>query len=63
MRLVTAIDISDTMIAEAKKNVPEANYVRVSMTDIYFENKCFLVKPGGDINLKSILFFNRNIYK
>ena len=36
---VTAIDISDTMIKEAKKNVPEANYVRVSMTDINFENK------------------------
>ncbi len=36
---VTAIDISDTMIKEAKKNVPEANYVRVSMTDIDFENE------------------------
>ena len=36
---VTAIDISDTMIKEAKKNVPEADYVRVSMTDIDFENE------------------------
>ena len=36
---VTAIDISDTMIKEAKKNVSEATYVRVSMTDINFENE------------------------
>lgn len=36
---VTAIDISDSMIREAKKNVPEATYMRVSMTDIDFENQ------------------------
>ncbi len=36
---VTAIDISDTMIREAKNNVPEAKYIRVSMTDIDFEDK------------------------
>jgi len=36
---VTAIDISDTMIEVAKKNVPEAKYFRVSMTDIDFRNK------------------------
>lgn len=36
---VTAIDISDTMIAEARKNVPEATYERVSMTDITFEDQ------------------------
>jgi SAM-dependent methyltransferase len=34
---VTAIDISDTMIKVAKKNVPEAKYFRVSMTDINFK--------------------------
>ena len=33
---VTAIDISETMIKEAKKNVPEARYFRVSMTKIKF---------------------------
>jgi hypothetical protein len=27
------------MIKEAKKNIPEANYVRVSMTDIDFKNQ------------------------
>ena len=36
---VTAIDISDTMIQEAKKHVPEAKYVRVSMTDIDFDKE------------------------
>lgn len=36
---VTAIDISDTMIKEAKKNVSEADYIRISMTDIDFKNK------------------------
>ncbi|MBI4163645.1 MAG: class I SAM-dependent methyltransferase [Candidatus Aenigmarchaeota archaeon] len=36
---VTAIDISDTMIKEAKTNVPQAKYIRVSMTDIDFEEK------------------------
>ena len=36
---VTAIDISDTMIKVAEKNVPEAKYFRVSMTDINFENE------------------------
>tara|TARA_Y100000310_G_scaffold337112_1_gene423322 strand:+ start:714 stop:1088 length:375 start_codon:yes stop_codon:yes gene_type:complete len=33
---VTAIDISDTMIKEAKKNVPEAKYIQLSMTGIDF---------------------------
>lgn len=36
---IIAIDISETMIKVAKKNVPEAKYLRVSMTDINFENK------------------------
>lgn len=36
---VTAIDISDTMIKEAKKNAPEADYIKVSMTDINFKNE------------------------
>jgi SAM-dependent methyltransferase len=36
---VTAIDISDKMIRIAKKNVPEAKYIRVSMTDIYFKEE------------------------
>jgi len=36
---VTAIDISDTMIKVAKKSVPEAEYIRVSMTDMDFEEK------------------------
>jgi len=36
---IIAIDISETMIKVAKKNVPEAKYIRVSMTDINFENK------------------------
>lgn len=36
---VTAIDISDTMILEAQKNVPEAKYLRISMTDISYENE------------------------
>ncbi|MFT4309685.1 MAG: class I SAM-dependent methyltransferase [Candidatus Woesearchaeota archaeon] len=37
--IVTAIDISDTMIRAVKKNVPEANSIRVSMTDIKFVNE------------------------
>lgn len=36
---VTGIDISDTMIKVAKKNVPEAKYFRVSMTNINFKEK------------------------
>jgi len=36
---VTGIDISDTMIKVAKKNVPNAKYVRVSMTGIDFDNE------------------------
>jgi SAM-dependent methyltransferase len=36
---VTAIDISDTMIKVAKKNVPEAKFIRVSMTDINFKEE------------------------
>lgn len=36
---VTAIDISNTMIEIAKKNIPEAKYIRVSMTNINFENE------------------------
>jgi len=36
---VTAIDISDTMIRVAKKNVPKARYIRVSMTDIKFKEE------------------------
>ena len=36
---VTAIDISDTMIEAAKKNVPGVKYIRVSMTDIDFDNE------------------------
>ncbi|MEA2037834.1 MAG: class I SAM-dependent methyltransferase [Nanoarchaeota archaeon] len=34
---VTAIDISDIMIELAKKNVSEAKFIRVSMTDINFK--------------------------
>ena len=50
--IVTAIDISDSMIREAKKNVPEAEFVRVSMTDmilrinfmVYFlDTLCFVL--------------------
>ena len=33
---VSAIDISNTMIKAAKRNVPGAKYTRVSMTDINF---------------------------
>ena len=36
---VTAIDISDTMIKVARNNVPEAKFIRVSMTDIDFEEE------------------------
>lgn len=36
---VTAIDISDTIIKEAKKNVPEAKYTKVSMTEIDFKEQ------------------------
>lgn len=36
---VTGIDISDTMIKFARKNVPEAKYMRISMTDIDFNNE------------------------
>ena len=36
---VTAIDISDTMVKEAKKNVPKARYFRISMTNINFKEK------------------------
>lgn len=36
---VKGIDISDTMIKIAKKNVPNAKYIRVSMTDIDFDNE------------------------
>lgn len=36
---VTAIDIADTMIKEAKKNVPEAKYICISMTDIDFNEE------------------------
>ena len=36
---VTAIDISGTMIKEAKKNVPEAKYICISMTDIDFDEE------------------------
>lgn len=36
---VTAIDISNKMIEIAKKNVPEANYIQASMTNLEFENK------------------------
>lgn len=36
---VTAIDISDRMIKLAKINVPEARYIRISMTDVDFENE------------------------
>ncbi len=36
---VTGIDISDTMIKEARKNVPEARYIRVFMTDIDFDEE------------------------
>jgi len=36
---VKAIDISDTMIKVARKNVPEAKYIRVSMTNINFADE------------------------
>jgi SAM-dependent methyltransferase len=36
---VTAIDISNKMIEIVKENVPEANYIQTSMTEINFENK------------------------
>ena len=36
---VNAIDISDTMIKAAKKNVPEEKYAKVSMTDINVRNE------------------------
>jgi len=36
---VTAIDISESMIKAAKKNVPEAKYARVSMTEIDFKDE------------------------
>lgn len=36
---VTGVDISDTMIELARKNVPNAKYLRVSMTDIEFNNE------------------------
>ncbi|MBU1683146.1 class I SAM-dependent methyltransferase [Patescibacteria group bacterium] len=36
---VTAIDISDTMIRLAKKNVPRAKHIQISMTDIDFINE------------------------
>jgi SAM-dependent methyltransferase len=37
--MVTGVDISDTMIELAKKNVPRAEYLRISMTDINFNNE------------------------
>lgn len=36
---VTAVDISDTMIDLAKKNVSNAKYVRISMTEIDFNEE------------------------
>jgi SAM-dependent methyltransferase len=36
---VTAIDISDNMISSAKKNVPEAKYLRISMTEMKFDSE------------------------
>jgi SAM-dependent methyltransferase len=36
---VTAVDLSDTMIELAKKNVPNARYIRDSMTDIDFSRE------------------------
>ncbi len=36
---VTGVDISNSMIRVAKKNVPQAKYVRSSMTDIKFKDK------------------------
>ncbi len=36
---VTGVDISDTMIKVARRNVPQAKYVRSSMTDIKFNGK------------------------
>jgi SAM-dependent methyltransferase len=36
---VTAIDISDTMIELARKNVPNAKFIIISMTDIEFNNE------------------------
>lgn len=36
---VTAVDVSDTMIEVARKNVTEAEFLRVSMTEIDFDER------------------------
>lgn len=38
---VTGVDISEGMLKLAKKNVPEANYVKSSMTEIDFPDNSF----------------------
>lgn len=36
---VTGVDISEAMIQEAKKNVPEAEFIRTSMTEVEFKQE------------------------
>jgi len=38
---VTGIDISDTMLEMARKNVPEANFINKDMNNLDFENEIF----------------------
>ncbi len=55
---VTAIDISEKMIHLAKKNVPGAKFIQISMEDIEFKNKF-----DGIVSSFSIHLLNERDFK